>query len=508
MSEELNPSVDNQSAPEEVTVTVDAAPVAPPTVEVPEIPAVTMPENTEVPAAAEQAPESTTAEVEAEPEASPEADTPEDLTISNELVELAVGCIKATRRSSVTHFQRKMGMSMEKATALVEELTNRGILGPANGPYPRKILIQCEAPEKKAPAPKKATAKPRMTDYDRMQDWKKHLAELGKYSDEALVEDLCQFAQKNPGFSANKRWGSCLVVMMNRLANKTRDTLRTFSSSDAEYVVHELLRFLSEDPLGDGPQTWNSKFTTNMEQKAVVSKFFGIDKPFREMRGKQCSCMTAVRDAAWPNQKEEAAGTGGTYAERFHYMAMCIIAMSNGGHHEALFQGSYHSEPTETFLTKFSGGGRPAPRVKQESWHTNGVCNVCGGTVTKDSNGNDICSTPFCIHHFARTAGDVAESFRGGNNRRDEQAAPSDVPVEERQPRKKGNWKNRRRENEEHDGFKSNGKKQRYRSRDVDLDNIGDGSSHNGNGDAPVLSTGGEFNTNPFANLTLPTQEQ
>ena len=521
MSEELNPSAGTTTPAPEQAIT-DATPVAPPEVAVPETPSVESlpptaePVNTEVPAAAEQAPAPAEAVVPEEQkpaeEAAPAApaEPAEDLTISDELVELAVSCIKSTHRSSVAHFQRKMGMSNAKASALVEELTKRGILGEANGPYPRKILIQCDpAPEapKKAPAKKPFAGKPRITDYDRMQDWKKHLGELGKYTDEPLIEDLCQFAQKNPGFSASRKWGSCLIVMINRLANKTRDTLRTFTAADAEYVVRELLRFLSEQPLGDGPQTWNTRYTTNMDQKAVVSKFFGIDKPFREMRGKQQSVMTAIRDAAWPNQKEEANGTGGTYAERFHYMAMCIIAMSNGGHQEALFSNSYHDEPTNEFLNKFGGGPR-APRAQQPTWHTDGICNSCGGTVTTDSNGNTICSTPFCMHHFARTGGDVAESFRGGNHGgSSHEEQPAEPTNDQRAPRKKGNWKKQRRED---DGGEQNinhnrGKKQRYRSRDDDFGDDAPSAQSTDGGGSVVASVGGTFNNNPFAGLSLPS---
>lgn len=528
MGEELNPSAGEVTTPASETA-VPVVPAAEPTPSIPVVESL----NPD-PAAAEQAPTEPAASVDpfapisaatglpAEPlkrkietpaaEAAPETPAPEQPAaeevvepINNEIVELAIGVIKSTRKSSVAHFQRKMGFSAKRAELLVEELTNRGILGPANGVYPRKILIECDpapkAPEKK-PANNAKPARKIITDYDRMQDWKKHLQNFGKYTDEGLINDLCQFAQKNSGFSATRKWGSCLIVMINRLSSKLRDTLRQFGARDAEYIVHELLRFLSEQPLGDGPQTWNTRYTTNKEQKDVVSKFFGIDKPFREMRGKQESVMTAVRDAAWPNQKEESQGTGGTYAERFHYMIMAVVAMSNGGHQEALFGVAYHSEPTEEFLNKFGGG---APRQQQRaSWHTDGMCE-CGCPVTTDSNGNTICSSPICVHHFAAVSGEVAESFRNGDHR-DTSAVDAPVPQNDGGRRNKKNWKHNKRDDEGRDEFrKPRGKKQRYASRDIDDEGDAPAPQSSGEGDGRlVASVGGEFHNNPFGDLKIP----
>lgn len=505
---ELNPSAGEVTTPASETA-VPVVPAAEPTPSIPVVESL----NTE-PAAAEQAPSEQAAPAETPAaEATPETPAPEQPAaeevvepINNEIVELAIGVIKSTRKSSVAHFQRKMGFSAKRAELLVEELTSRGILGPANGVYPRKILIECDpapkAPEKK-PSNNAKPARKIVTDYDRMQDWKKHLGNFGKYTDEGLINDLCQFAQKNSGFSATRKWGSCLIVMMNRLSSKLRDTLRQFGARDAEYIVHELLRFLSEQPLGDGPQTWNTRYTTNKEQKDVVSKFFGIDRPFREMRGKQESVMTAVRDAAWPNQKEESQGTGGTYAERFHYMIMAVVAMSNGGHQEALFGVAYHSEPTEEFLNKF-GGGAPRQQHQRASWHTDGMCE-CGSPVTTDSNGNTVCSNPICVHHFAAVSGDVAESFRNGDHR-DTSAVDAPVPQNDGGRRNKKNWKHNKRDDEGRDEFrKPRGKKQRYASRDIDDD--GDAPAPQSSGDGSerlVASVGGEFHNNPFGNLELP----
>ena len=500
MGEELNPSAGEVTTPASETA-VPVVPAAEPTPSIPVVESLT-PE----PAAAEQAPSEPAAEAAPETPA-PEQPAAEEVVepINNEIVELAIGVIKSTRKSSVAHFQRKMGFSAKRAELLVEELTNRGILGPANGVYPRKILIECD-PAPKAPEKKPSNnAKPGrkiITDYDRMQDWKKHLGNFGKYTDEGLINDLCQFAQKNSGFSATRKWGSCLIVMMNRLSSKLRDTLRQFGSRDGEYIVRELLRFLSEQPLGDGPQTWNTRFTTNKEQKDAVSKFFGVDKPFREMRGKQESVMTAVRDAAWPNQKEESQGTGGTYAERFHYMIMAVVAMSNGGHQEALFGVAYHSEPTEEFLSKFGGG---APRQQPHaSWYSDGVCE-CGSAVTTDSNGNTVCSSPICVHHFAAVSGDVAESFRSGQPR---ETSAVDVPVPQSDNRRnKKNWKHNKRDDDGRDDFrKPRGKKQRYTSRDDgDYESDAPTSQPSGEGDGRlVASVGGDFHNNPFGNLELP----
>lgn len=412
MSEEITPSAGAEVPANVETV---ATPVEPPATPAPEVP--TVPETPSVGGDEERAPEIPPAKEEEErvPETpwgaeGPAPEAPEEPVtaaaeqsqpkpeVSDALVEIAVSCIKATRKSSSVHLQKKLNIDAALAEALLDVLTAKSILGEPNGAYPRKILIECDPPKPKPQPAAKPAKKKKITDEERLASWKEHLRSFGKYEDEELINVICEFAQKNPGFTAGKRWSSCLIVMMNRLSAKLRDSIWKFTANDAEFVVRELLRFLSEQPLGDGPQVWNA--IDNKQQKDCISQFFGIDKSFRELRGKPQTVMTAVRDAAWPNFREDAAGTGGSYGERFHYMAMCIVAISNGGFQEALFSGSYHTEPTEEFQRKpfFR-----QPRASADAWIVDGKCSDCGSDITTDSRGNQVCSSPICPHHFART---------------------------------------------------------------------------------------------------------
>ena len=504
MSEELNTP---QVAPAESAAPVAATPVVPEPIPAPEPPTVT-PE----PAAAEQAQPSEPVPAEEKKEEIPDPpaeipvpETKEEITVPDELVEKAIELIKSTGRSSSVFLQRSLSIEdMAHVEALLDELVIKGVLGerkdPKNPMSARKILIEVSvaAPVIKVrPKPANKQGRPRVTDFDRMQMWKKHLAEIGGYKSEALIEGIAQFAQKNPGFNPQAKWGSCLIVMVNRFSGKCRDSLRTFSVTDAEYMMREMLRFMTEQPLGDGPQVWNTKFQTNMEQRNAVSEFWGINKKFAEMRGKQCSVMTAVRDAAWPTREEESKGTGGSYAERLHYLVMCLVSFGSSDHFNDLIEPALHTEPTDRFLERV--GGRPRPSAhKAPDWYRDGKCLECGFDVTTDSKGNTVCSNPICMKHFAM----VTTSF---NN----EVAPSeDAPAAPAAPRPSKNWKKHDRhdrDGEDMRGFQRKGgnKGKRYRVRDDDDDGI---PSNDGN--EPVASVGGNgegFANTPFANLTLPT---
>jgi len=511
MSEELNAP---QVAPAEPIAAPAATPVVPEPIPAPEVPSVTPPnaEQPSEPAAAEQAQASGEGNEQLPPPSeSIPAEQPsapaenQEVTVSNELVEKAIELIKNTGRSSSVFLQRNLEIDLAHVEALLDELVIKGIVGerkdPKNPMSARKILIECAAPAptiKVKPKPHaNKNARPRITDFDRMQMWKKHLQEIGGYKNEALIDGICAFAQKNPGFNPQAKWGSCLIVMVNRFAGKCRDSLRTFSVTDAEYMMREMLRFMAEQPLGDGPQVWNTKFQTNMEQRAAVSEFWGINKKFAEMRGKQCSVMTAVRDAAWPTREEEAKGTGGSYAERLHYLVMCLVAFGSSDHFNDLIEPGLHTEPTDRFLERV--GGRPrqaAPKVVE--WYRDGKCLECGFDVTTDSNGNTVCSNPICMKHFAM----VTTSF--ANEAERPQEPQTDAPA----PRK-GNWKKRDRhehgDGEDLRGFSKKGNKKGKRYRVNDDDDVGDGDPEHYDGKT-VLSIGGkEFGNTPFADLQLPT---
>lgn len=518
MSEELNETGVLTPAPETPEPISDApeaavTPVTPAPEAAPSIPAVA-PESVQVPAAAEPAPAEVLETPNAEPQTEPAkeiapTDDAADFVVLQDHINRATDAIKATGRSSIPFLQRTLELTNGQTLKVIDRLVELGILGdykdPRNKMTPRVILIPTDKPAADKPSikitvNKKKPMRPKVTDLDRLESWKKHLKEIGGYTDNEFIGAMSQFALKNQGFNPQAKWGSCLIVMVNRFATKLRDSLRTFTWSDSEYVMRELLRFTSEQPLGDGPMVWNSRFSSNMEQKNAVSEFFGINCSFREMRGKQCQVMTAIRDAAWPTRDEEQKGTGGTFAERFHYLALCLVAFGSSDHHKALFENSIHDQPTERFLERIGGG---APRQRVPEWHKDGKCLSCGFDVTTDSNGNTICSNPMCMKHYAMAATDTS-SFRNGGNRHDRggvEVDPNSVPLPTTDHRRK-NWKKDRHDNDDGDemprGWKKGGKRQRFRESDEELpDTIGGGD--------PVYSTGGssgeEFRNNAFDGL-------
>ena len=427
----------------------------------------------------------------------PEASTAEKpqakkVTVSEGLFKQAVDVIRKTNRSSIVTLQYKLNLKMELAKKLLDVLTERGVLGAEDGVNPRKILIPVVPPKQQLqkkvaqnPSQKhvKGQKKP-MHDYDRLMSWKKHLAEIGHYTDEAFIEAMGQYALANPGYNPMSRWGSTLIVMVNRLSGQLLDGLRTFTQSDADYLQRELIRFFSEKPLGDNPETWNTNFTTNGQQKEVINKFFRIDAPYRELRGRPEIVMTAVRNAAWPNPMEERNGTGGTFAERFHYLAMCIVRFATSDHEKALFENSFHTQPTQNFMTRLNGGVVP----KTSSWIKDGKCGECGSDLTKDSKGNTICSNPICPHNIASTASEASESFRYCRPQRREERSeilsPDQAPQSPMKTDRRQNWKNKKRHDRREDddggeGFRQSPKRhgKKFRVNDNDDEQI---TNHSG----------------------------
>ena len=65
-----------------------------------------------------------------------------------ELVELALDLIKETHRCSTGMLQRRLHIGYTRASRVVDQLEERGIVGPPNGKGPREILIELpEVPE-------------------------------------------------------------------------------------------------------------------------------------------------------------------------------------------------------------------------------------------------------------------------------------------------------------------------------------------------------------------------
>ena len=57
------------------------------------------------------------------------------------LYEKAVDVVRKTRRASLTHLQRRMGVSYQDAARLIDMLEERGVIGSASETGPREILL-------------------------------------------------------------------------------------------------------------------------------------------------------------------------------------------------------------------------------------------------------------------------------------------------------------------------------------------------------------------------------
>ena len=437
MSEELtNVAGTTSPAHEEVPtlqseVIPNAEPVVPVAVE-PTVPAVDPSTITgqEVAATAEQPP-------------AEEAQPSEPIVVPDELVEKAIEVIKESGgKIKRTFLSLKLKVPFEMVKALDEKLVERGIMNmdPASGfrgltrDFMATIKPKVEVTKpvvEKPSAPVAPTPKRKMTDYDRLQLWKQDLKEYGKFTDDALIEQIAQFALKNPGFNPEERRSRTLITMINRWHLRNIDRIRTINPLDCDELHREILRLLAEKPLGDGgPAVWNTQFANNRDQERAVSAFWGINK-----RERDCSTveqmLVAVRSAAWPSIKEEERGEGGTFAERLHYLVLALLSLASD---ERLFQSIVHDTPSQAFIEQH-GGFVPS------SWNDGAKCNDCGAELTTDANGNTICSNLLCMHHYV-SAGSAPESFRtnqgtGGSPRK----SFTDAPREDRPARK--NWKKR-----------------------------------------------------------------
>lgn len=431
---------------------------------------------TEVPkenaAAAEQQPQGKT-------------DEQPQIVIADDDVEKAIAIIKETHKAGCAFLQRKMKWPFKRTVALLNVLTGKGILGPQVGTGPRKILIElppkAEEPAKpKKPQPKpqpkankpkivvkqSADAKPPLSDAERKERWEANLRRVGKYTNETFISVTAAYALKHGGFNKRCKWGSALIVMVNRLAGKTLDGLKTFTRADADHIQIRLMDFNQNNPLGDNVTMWNDTnvFKNNFEQRKAVKEFFGIECSFRDMKPED-RCLTAVVDAAWPNLEEEQRGTGGTFAERFVYLSLYIINMWTGDEslRDGLFGNSFHTTPTEAWVQrqneKFGRRNGTFRKEPDTSWiREDGTCE-CGQPLTKDSMGNTICSSAMCEHHYAVCGGDTPDSFRNGSRNkkpagdRGEEIAfdPNKAPLGERTQRKE-NWKAKKRKDRHDEG--------------------------------------------------------
>ena len=67
-----------------------------------------------------------------------------DQSNDEEVYKQALDVIRVTKRASISHFQRRMGIGYNHATRIIDMLEERGIIGPPNGIGSREIKIDLE----------------------------------------------------------------------------------------------------------------------------------------------------------------------------------------------------------------------------------------------------------------------------------------------------------------------------------------------------------------------------
>ena len=61
-----------------------------------------------------------------------------------ELIEQCIEVIRSEQKASVSLLQRRLRLGYGRAARIMDELENRGIVGPSNGAEPRDILIDLD----------------------------------------------------------------------------------------------------------------------------------------------------------------------------------------------------------------------------------------------------------------------------------------------------------------------------------------------------------------------------
>jgi S-DNA-T family DNA segregation ATPase FtsK/SpoIIIE len=69
-----------------------------------------------------------------------------------ELIEQCIEVIRSEQKASVSLLQRRLRLGYGRAARIMDELENRGIVGPSKGAEPRDILIDLDAGTPEDPA--------------------------------------------------------------------------------------------------------------------------------------------------------------------------------------------------------------------------------------------------------------------------------------------------------------------------------------------------------------------
>ena len=60
---------------------------------------------------------------------------------TDETFETAVKLVIEARKASTSYLQRRLGIGYSRAAKLIDEMEDRGIVGPTNGSKPREVLV-------------------------------------------------------------------------------------------------------------------------------------------------------------------------------------------------------------------------------------------------------------------------------------------------------------------------------------------------------------------------------
>ena len=335
------------------------------------------------------------------------------------------------------------------------------------------------------------------------EEWDRKLLSVGNFSNSVFRSVVTTYASTHHGYTVGHKWGSCLISMTCRLAQRMRDRIETFDLEMAEYIGMKVLEFLQNKPLGANPIVWNTNFKSNLEQRNHCTTFWGIDKRLEDLEPRD-QALKMVVEAAWPTEFETKEGLGGSYAERLHYLLYFLVNLITAYDQadEHFWKPMTHDKPTELYLTKYNKKlGRGGPKKDfPPSWVVNGHCKACGSEVITDpETGVLICSSLSCDHNIPVVGGELPDSFK------DPSSAGRPTPGEAPKPprREKGDRRHNR-DDEDTRGFerKNHKKGKKFRVRDDDGDELPPPSSQES---APVYSSGepqGGFGSGAFDALS------
>lgn len=270
---------------------------------------------------------------------------------------------------------------------------------------------------------KEQDRKPKLSLDDRKAQWKAKVVQGGEFQDEKFIDLLVDYASENHGYDKRRKAGATLLSMFRNLVYRCKNRMDSFDANDADELFKQLAKFRSEvkATFGENANQWRMCFGQYPEgkerdaaQRKAVDDFFDITgKRFSELTKVQ-KTLLQVRDAAWPSQWELEKGISSAYIERYIYLVQAFIELyttvvTTSGNADPIFGSAYHQAASNYGNRdggRFNrpgnrdGGDRSRKGARVPYWVKDGKCR-CGSELTKDADGNVICSNPLCSHNIA-----------------------------------------------------------------------------------------------------------